>query len=304
MDELPPNDKSKIFTKNRQIVFKVLAVFGGLIVLAIIMNESTPPSNSTPITQTAPNAIEQTNAPVVDSPSPTIIEIKADSLVFTNFYDIKQYEDNLANYAKLLGAPSSPSDLANMSEDQATRLGQQMAIVLTNMTTNFKERGKVLDVPVGTQIAIKDYFDKVGNLTKPVWNDQQKAFYTSDGDLIYVSGEWQGKNVITLWPYSSNPNENSPAPTAAAVSKVIAAATTKDAWMTILVSHYGQIAKMHVIGAWNAAQFKTFMGEPDRTETVGDQAYWYYDCSDGTIQLVMNAPNLSVGLMEGNINDY
>ena len=47
------------------------------------------------------------------------------------------------------------------------------------------------------------------------------------------------------------------------------------------------------------------MGKPNRTQTVGDQAYWYYQCTDGTIQLVMNVLNLQMaGLIQADVNDY
>jgi len=79
---------------------------------------------------------------------------------------------------------------------------------------------------------------------------------------------------------------------------------TKAEWRAKLASRYGQLAQMNIINNWKPADFKSFMGEPSSTQTVGDQAFWYYECSDGTIQLSMHAPNLSVGLMQGNINDY
>jgi len=79
---------------------------------------------------------------------------------------------------------------------------------------------------------------------------------------------------------------------------------TKAEWLAKLASRYGQYAQMRIIYDWRANDFKSFMGEPDRTQTLGDHAFWYYDCADGVIQLSMFAPNLAVGVMQGKINDH
>lgn len=79
---------------------------------------------------------------------------------------------------------------------------------------------------------------------------------------------------------------------------------TKAEWLSKLASRYGQYAQMRIVYSWKVSDFKAFMGQPDSTQTVGDQAFWYYECADGSIQLSMNAPNLSVGVMQGQINDY
>jgi hypothetical protein len=54
-----------------------------------------------------------------------------------------------------------------------------------------------------------------------------------------------------------------------------------------------------------AIQLKQVFGEPDKTQTVGNQAYWYYDCSDGMIQVILPDPRImgNSALIEG-INDY
>jgi hypothetical protein len=61
---------------------------------------------------------------------------------------------------------------------------------------------------------------------------------------------------------------------------------------------------MRIIYDWRVNDFKSFMGEPDSTQTLEDHAFWYYYCSDGVIQLSMFAPNLAVGVMQGKINDH
>jgi hypothetical protein len=36
------------------------------------------------------------------------------------------------------------------------------------------------------------------------------------------------------------------------------------------------------------SEFLRIMGKPDRTQTIGEKAYWYYKCRDGMIQVVIN----------------
>jgi len=79
---------------------------------------------------------------------------------------------------------------------------------------------------------------------------------------------------------------------------------TKAEWKAKLNQHFGNLAQMGVIAAWNANDFKKLMGEPSKTQSVGQSAYWYYDCSDGTVQLELNSGALMSGLMQGKINDY
>lgn len=79
---------------------------------------------------------------------------------------------------------------------------------------------------------------------------------------------------------------------------------TKAQWRAKFGSHFGQIAQMGIVDNLKPAQFKAVMGEPKSTQTIGDQAYWYYECSDGMIQLELYAPNLAVGMMQGKVNDF
>jgi hypothetical protein len=81
---------------------------------------------------------------------------------------------------------------------------------------------------------------------------------------------------------------------------------TKAQWRARVAQNYGKYpAAMNTIPGWNAKQFQNLVGAPDQTQTIGDQAYWYYRCSDGTIQLALNAQVLALaGIMQGNINDY
>jgi hypothetical protein len=87
-------------------------------------------------------------------------------------------------------------------------------------------------------------------------------------------------------------------------TSVTASKPTKAEWLAKAASRYGQYVKMRIIYDWRTDDFRNFMGAPDSTQTVGDKAFWYYYCSDGEIQLSMYAPNLIVGIMQGEINDY
>jgi len=79
---------------------------------------------------------------------------------------------------------------------------------------------------------------------------------------------------------------------------------TRSQWRTKLSDKFGALPKAGVV-ACQKTDFVGLMGSPSRTQTIGDTAYWYYDCSDGTIQLEMQAVPLSVAnLMSGKINDY
>lgn len=53
------------------------------------------------------------------------------------------------------------------------------------------------------------------------------------------------------------------------------------------------------------AKFKSVFGEPSRTQTVQNDAFWYYACSDGVIQVVLNNPSvLGSGACIQSVNDY
>ena len=79
---------------------------------------------------------------------------------------------------------------------------------------------------------------------------------------------------------------------------------TKAEWKAKCGSKCGFSAKMGIVENLKPDQFKGAMGAPDRTQTIGDDAFWYYECSDGMIQLELYAPNLAVGMMQGKVNDY
>jgi ankyrin repeat protein len=61
------------------------------------------------------------------------------------------------------------------------------------------------------------------------------------------------------------------------------------------------------VNVTTTSNFKALFGEPSRTQVVEGTAYWYYECSDGTIQVELVNPNMpGVGgkLLINSINDY
>jgi hypothetical protein len=53
------------------------------------------------------------------------------------------------------------------------------------------------------------------------------------------------------------------------------------------------------------ADFQNVLGAPSQTQTIEGHAYWYYDCSDGTIQVVLIDPAMTGGqLAIDSINDF
>ncbi|MBE7159022.1 MAG: hypothetical protein INR62_11420 [Rhodospirillales bacterium] len=53
-----------------------------------------------------------------------------------------------------------------------------------------------------------------------------------------------------------------------------------------------------------AARFQEVMGKPDHTQTIGDDVFWYYECSDGSIQMEMDPYVLQMNTIQAQINDY
>lgn len=81
---------------------------------------------------------------------------------------------------------------------------------------------------------------------------------------------------------------------------------TKGEWKAKLVRRFGGYAQLGILQNIELAEFKNAMGEPDHTQTVEGYAYWYYECSDGTIQLALidGYLNNGEGYVSGNVNDY
>jgi hypothetical protein len=124
-------------------------------------------------------------------------------MVFQSWDDVQDLLKRMADFTKTIlphsrDVSANRVPLAKMSENQAETIGQQFQAELKRLENEFRTEGKILVIPVGTQIEITKYCDKYGNEVEPVWNDAAKTFFTRSGDFVYVSGEWEGKSVITL----------------------------------------------------------------------------------------------------------
>lgn len=79
---------------------------------------------------------------------------------------------------------------------------------------------------------------------------------------------------------------------------------TKQQWKTAL----GRIQQMFAVSGqiqMSKSDFIRICGEPQKTQTVGDSVFWYYQCKDGDIQLELDNGNLlGAGIVTGHANDY
>ena len=88
----------------------------------------------------------------------------------------------------------------------------------------------------------------------------------------------------------------------------VTATMTKQEWMAKVIKELGQDRTTVYAGYINcsAKDFYRVMGEPIRTQAVGENAYLYYQCTDGTLQLVCYKVNLESNGLLGTtaINEY
>jgi hypothetical protein len=88
-----------------------------------------------------------------------------------------------------------------------------------------------------------------------------------------------------------------------ATSEVIDSRTTdKETWKAVLA----KLAPAWAAGGPLVVQKNIFLkkfGKPTRNETEEDTVFWYYECTDGAIQLELNSKLLAFGLVSGHVND-
>jgi ankyrin repeat protein len=101
-------------------------------------------------------------------------------------------------------------------------------------------------------------------------------------------------------PASASPAKTSTAASNAKASSPIDSKTmTKVAWKQ---AYYRRFPAGSIV---TVGKFKAAFGEPSRTQTVAQDAYWYFECADGVIQVVLNDPNVfGAGACVQSINDY
>ncbi|NCC51379.1 MAG: hypothetical protein EOM20_09210 [Spartobacteria bacterium] len=80
---------------------------------------------------------------------------------------------------------------------------------------------------------------------------------------------------------------------------------TKEQWKQKVAANFS-VSVNQISDMVSPDDFKKEMGDPDRTQTLGDRTYWYYFCSDGQIQMDINSVTLIMyEIMSGaRINDY
>ena len=92
---------------------------------------------------------------------------------------------------------------------------------------------------------------------------------------------------------------STPSNPAKVVQKVDSKKLTKTEWKK---AYYNQFPVGSIV---TVAKFRGVFGEPSREQTVESDAYWYFECKDGVIQVVLNDPNLlGSGACVQSINDY
>lgn len=88
---------------------------------------------------------------------------------------------------------------------------------------------------------------------------------------------------------------------------------TKDEWKAKAYAYFrssgeyegqGHMVTPTLLWGIDGEVFKRVMGNPDRTQTIGGNMYWYYTCRDGMIQLVLENREGVDNLLVGDINDY
>jgi hypothetical protein len=72
---------------------------------------------------------------------------------------------------------------------------------------------------------------------------------------------------------------------------------TKEEWLAKLKENkldkkIGYHAQFGTGGYCAKEEFIKIMGQPDKTQKVGGETYWYYTCSDGQIQMIVASGNL------------
>ncbi|MDD2709715.1 MAG: hypothetical protein PHV34_17140, partial [Verrucomicrobiae bacterium] len=89
-------------------------------------------------------------------------------------------------------------------------------------------------------------------------------------------------------------------------SATFGSATTKGQWRERFCNAYPFARQTGGPGLQtSASDFASRVGKPDSTQTVGSEAYWYYRCSDGDIQVALSADYLNMGrILIIAVNDY
>jgi DNA-binding beta-propeller fold protein YncE len=126
---------------------------------------------------------------------PKSMQTTTNNLCFRQWSDLSDFNAQLLQANEKLMHGKNVQDL---SDAQASNIGDLTVILAQKLKTQFIADGRLLDVPVGTEIKITKFYDDKGNETTPVRNEPQNTFYSPDGNLVYVAGEWNGTTIYTL----------------------------------------------------------------------------------------------------------
>jgi ankyrin repeat protein len=104
----------------------------------------------------------------------------------------------------------------------------------------------------------------------------------------------------------SNPDEALKNParfkSAKLITPIDAKSIKKSQWKERVRSYWNPSGPIRVA---TISEFKAAFGEPSKTQSRDGVAYWYYDCSDGTIQIALIDPNMSGGrMLIKEVNEY
>jgi len=77
----------------------------------------------------------------------------------------------------------------------------------------------------------------------------------------------------------------------------------KDQWKSAFGKLHPIFAQAGVV-QMKKVEFVEICGDPVKTQSVGDTAFWYYQCKDGTIQFELDKGNLLAGMVAGKVNDF
>jgi len=126
---------------------------------------------------------------------PKTVLMHQDDLCFREWRDLEEFNKQFMQAADRI---TGGKGLLAMSDVEATEAGKQLTQENQTLKTEFAAADRLWDVPVGTEITILKFYDSKGNDITPVWNVDQKTFYTPDGNAVYIAGEWNGKSIYTI----------------------------------------------------------------------------------------------------------
>lgn len=173
--------------------------------------------------------------------------------------------------------------------------------------------GRVFNLADGTQVRVLEYYKPYHHDRLVPLSPDDKRQEAEDAKIQVMDGEHKGQIGITQSLFLCKEDEatreilsdSEAAPKKIADFKAAKPSTPIDA-KTMTKAEWKQTyySRFPLGSAVTVVKFKTVFGEPFRTQTVGHEAYWYYECSDGTIQVILPDPNVWPWTFITSLNDY